>query len=705
MPIDTVEGGLITHDEYEKQLLGWVKQRGNEGLEVLKRERGYVDMGKSIEWINGDQVPLRTKAISKIVDNRLRKIVLETVSAMTDVRPIWNYETHVDNLKKQSEIYNSLARNWWRNGHIDRKLQAILTFACAGGTGYGCLTWNPTAPGGGDFELIPYDPRNVIPIGAVYSDSVQDWEGVILRQRISMEEGRRRFPSKAYAINKSTNNWLGPPTRYGGKMLDLVTSVWGVIKGNAGGGTHDQLPTTFDLLTIYFKDDTKNTGNAPRRMGDPDSNFSYVVYPIGSLNPITGKKVTSDEAMLYPRGRLVICTPDAILSDGPNPNWHGFFPVIKFTLDPLPWLLLGSSLVQDLMPLQNALNEALRGCEDGIGQWVRRGVVADRSAISPAELKAIDTRKSGMQALINSTAGEGFKVVDGPQLPEWYMAMIQLLIQQMDENSGVRGLQQLSQLNQMPAADTIEKFMDALSPMLRMRGRSLEVALAEVAEMLKVGFLQYYNAGRRVEILGKDGLTWEDFDYDPGHMVPDQVAGADPQSRESRAVTHARNFSFTVAPNSFLNVSHATQKMLILQLFRDNGVDIYSLWEALDLPNIGPIPAENIPDRMIAARKRGLQMGPTPEMVQVQEAAAIAQAQAAISQIQAAIASGGMPLNGPAGQPTGPQAGGGPPPQAGGQPPPGQLPSRVGRPPSGQQVPQMVMKDGGQRAVISESGR
>jgi hypothetical protein len=413
------------------------------------------------------------------------------------------------------------------------------------------------------------------------------------------------------------------------------------------------------------------------------------------MNPETGGITTEKEARLYPRGRFIRCTPDAILVDSPNPSWAGGFPIIRFTLDPLPWSILGASMVIDLLPMQNALNEALRGAEDGIGQWVRRGVVADRNAISKNELNAIDSRKSGLKALLNPAAGEGFKLIDGPELPEWYMKMLDFYIQQMDENSGVRGLQQLSQMKQMPAADTVEQFMDALSPLLRLRGRQLEVSLSELAEMLKIGFFQHYTMERRVQTLGGDGKTLEDFDFDPGTLVPAPRPGDAYESRQKRAATHHKNFSFSVAPNSFLNVSHATQKLLMLQLYRIGGIDIFTLWEALDIPNIGHIPVETIPERLAYARKMGLQEGPTPEMVQAQQAAALVQAQAAIMQVTQQLGisppppgQGTAPGLGPEGKiyqsGTGPQG---------------------GRPPSGQEMPQIVSKDGGTRQVISESGR
>lgn len=688
-------------EELEKYLLSWVSSQITQGLDILKRERSYNEIAEAIQYLNGEQFPLRSRAISRVVDNRLRKIALETVSALTDVRPIWNYNTYNEKYKDQSLILNKLARGWWKNAAADRRLQSTLTFACAGGSGYAALNWNPALPGGGDMELLPFDPRDVIPIEPVYSDSLQDWRGVILRQKVPVTTLRNRFPSKAHLIQGGTASPFGPKTRDQSQtgMYSVTSPMWNMVSKGADR-LLDSGPDGVDLLYIYIKDDSFNTGADCVVMGDPGTNWSYNVYPIGYRMP-DGHLVNETEAKLYPRGRLIICTPDVILKDGPNPYWHGLFPVVRFTLDPLPWSLLGGSMIGDLIPLQNALNEGLRGLEDGMAQWIRRGVKADSKSITRTNLDAIDTRKSGMKVLVNPSMGEGFELLEGPKFPEWYMSMIEFLKAEMDEISGVRGLQQLAQLKQMPSADSMEKYMDALSPLLRIRARSIEVSLGELAEMLKVGFFQYYDTSRRMQILGPDGVSLEDFDYDPGSLVPAQVGQMGPNStRQERAGQHHRNFTFSVAPNSFLNVSHTTQKMFVLQLLRSNLMDPWTAWDAFDLANVGQAPAETIPERMIAARRLGLQQGPTPEMVQMQQAAMMAQ----LGQ-QAAMAG----MMGQGGGQGGPPGGGAPP--SGGQqgqateaPPTNGTGPQGGRPPSGGKPPTFQMKDGGSRTITSESG-
>lgn len=685
----------LSVDAREKGLLSWLRLKYGEGVTVLRKERAYEQQPLAMQYVEGKQMQPGGKALSKITDNRLRKLALETAATMTDVRPIWNYETFADEFQKQGDVLNQLARAWWRNNKADKRLVNILLYALVGGSGYGLLTYNAElAQGQGDLELIPFDPRDVIPVDPTYTDNIQDWRGVILRQRLPLETVKRMFPSKAAKLQGKETSWGPMDVRTQGGTAGtsfLVSPQWDVLDGKKGG---PEAPGV-DVLRAYLKDDSLNLTDNPITLGEGD--WAYTVYPMGYAKP-DGTLATRQDARLYPRGRLVIFTPECILKDIPNPHWHGRFPVIKFTLDPLPWSLLGASIIGDLLPLQDSLNEALRGADDGLQQWVRRSVAADKRAMPKSALDALDTRKAGVKMHYNPAAGEPFKMLDGPapQVFNIYKEHIQFLKQEMEDTGGLAGVAALAQMGQMPSADTMERYMEALSPILRLRARNMELSLAELAEMLKVGFFQWYSAPRRIELLGKDGLTREDFDYDPGTMVPavEPKPGAAAPSRMELAMEHHKLFSFQVAPNSWLNVSHAQQKMFYLQLFRANMLDPWTIWDQFDIPDAGPMPAETVPERIVEARKLGLVPGPTPEIVQTQLALQLAQLQQQLMMIQQQAA---QPMGMPGAAPPGP---GGPPP--GGPKVPGPS-SGGGRPPSGQQPPHFETRDGGTRPIVAES--
>jgi hypothetical protein len=666
--------------ESDQLTLSWIDQGLRAGLSRLKQEDTYNSVGECISYLNGTGGPLRTNSqLSRVRTNRLRKINYEITSSLTDVRSIWTYETANNELKPQADIFNLLVRNWWRTSFSDRKLQDALMFSAVGGSGYLKVEWDPKQPGGGNISLVPLDPRDVIPINPAAGIHVQQWEGVAIRVTKSLAALRDRYPTKWHKLALSSKNWFDPKNNGSkSKGLEIVSPV---LDRLFSGRMPSTGPSDIDLVHIFVKDESMNTGKDPVLMGRPDTNWCYLVYPLGSIHPITKKVVTEEMAKLYPRGRLIICTPDVILEDLPNPYWHGLFPIVKFTLDPMPWSILGSSLIADLIPLQDSLNNTLQGIENGVKQWLQKAMVADSRAISKSLVKSFDSRLPGQKLMINPTLGEGVKLLDGPQLPAFIMEYVQTLVESMDDNSGVKGLRELAQLKQMPSSDTIEKFMDAQSPLLRLRARMMEQSLAEMAEMVKSMILQYYDAPRRLQILGPDGITPQDFDYDPRTMIPSlspSDAGYKPEydsrlSRIDRGMHHQKNFAFTVSPGSFLSVSNTQQKMYLLQLARMPGaplIDPWTLLENFDVPNLGPIPKGSVFDKIQQAQKLGI-YPPSPTMM----------AQAA---------------GGGGGEPGGPPAGG---------PPSGKPP---GRPPSGQSPPELVTRknpDGSERQTISESGR
>lgn len=662
-------------EESDAALLSWLDSAVKSGLALLKRESAYQGVSENIAFINGSQGSLRSNTLSRVTFNRLRKIVYEVVSSMTDVRPIWNYQTFNNKFKPQADILNKLVRNWWRNSYADRRMQDALMYSCAGGSGYLKVEWNPYLAGGGNIDLIPLDPRDVIPINPALNTSVQQWQGVAVRKTVSLPSLRQRYPEKFWKYKSLSKGWFD--SKVSPSQASSLEIISPVIDRLFAGRDPSTTSAEVDLIHVFVKDDSMNTGIEPVLMGRPGTNWCYTVYPLGSVHPVTEKVVTEAQAKLYPRGRLILCTPECILEDIPNPYWHGMFPVIKFTLDPQPWSILGSSLVSDGRPVQESLNEVLRGVEDAVKQWLRRTVIGNSQAISKGLLNKIDPRMAGQKIMLNPTAGDGLKFVEGPTLPAYIMEYARFLIDILDDNSGVKGLRELAQLKQMPSSDTIEKFLDAQSPLLRLRSAQMEQSLAELAEMVKVMIFQYYDAPRRFQILGADGLTMEDFDYDPRMLTPGlrpMDDGYTPEydifatTRTQRAEKHHRNFTFSVARNSFLNASHTQQKMFYLQLARMPTplIDPWTLLESFDVPNLGPVPDGSVFDRIQFAQQVGL-LPPSPQMMM--------QAQ-------------GPPPGGP--------GGGGP-------------PGQKGRPPSGQEPPQMVNRTdpqtGGQRQTISESGR
>lgn len=608
---------------YLQGMLKWIEAAVTEGEAILQAEPMYKDMDEAISFIMGDQTdPDRPAGLSAVFYNKLKKAIVDTVSALTDIHPLFGFKTFNSEFQNQSDVLGKLSRAWWVNNFCDVALSYVIRFAAALGTGWCKVEWDASAANGeGDIVLSWLDPRDVIPIRPQYDRDVQKWEGIIIRSARTLNELRARYPHKLGSLIEDNSPTLA--TRAWTRARQLMSRVIGPSSAEVMGSVDPRnkiakVPTT-TVYEINVKDRTLWTGDFPVTMGDPSTTWSYTVYPIGAVMP-NGKKATKDDARLYPRGRLIIATKRCILFDGPNPYWHGRFPVGRLQLDPWPWTLLPPGLAQDLIPIQKIINEIINGFLDHTRKVLRPAIKANKKSIPDSMWQRIDTRLAGLKMRTNPAAGAELEFVSPENLDPAVKDVLTMALQAIDDLSGNPAMGALSQMQQMPGADSIERFMEALSPALRMKGRLLEAFLRDIGEMVKSNFFQFYNQPRRIAILGEQGLDFSDFDYDPGTLVPSIPQGEQgyvPQldsrlDRSTRAGWHAKNFVFQITPNSLLAISQLSRKLLYLQLRAKDPtlVDRWTLYDVLEIPNGGAPPggATTITDR---AREE-LMMFPPP---------------------------------------------------------------------------------------------
>ena len=577
-----------------------------EGEAFLRSQKGYDRFQETIDGIMGETTVADQTSLSSFDANHFGKVALDMVAALTDIKPFWEYKTFNPRFDQQSAMLGKLSQSWFTNRAIDLKFSNVIKYGVSMGTGYAHLFWNPDTQ---DQDLLAEDPRDVIPIRPGNLFSIQDAQGVIIRRERPVNYLKQRFPTKAHLIKpdrdgsyaamqaQSRSNMLSNLGVTSGFMANLFSSISTKPHTNLGS-----IPVV-DEYTCYIKDDSINKTDAPVHMGDPDTNWSYWVKP--------GEK-------LYPRKRLIIFTKTAILWDGPNIYWHGLFPISKLTLDPWPWTWLGKAPMKDLLPLKNELKELLRDVAAHNRRVRRPGVVADKNSVSRATMDKLDTTRAGLKLRYNPVAGKGVEIIQEPPLDASIPTTIDWIIKQMKELSGVSDLTQLNGLNQIPSAETVEKIMESMSLSVRLRSRVMETFLREFAMMAASNFFQFYTLPQRIAVLGPSGMTFDDFDFDPGTLIPDMIdiIGADekgnPLPRYERARTFLRYFTYHVAPGSLLAASEITRKLLYLQLFRAGMVDMWTLAEVLGIPNMGEPPAGTIPERLVIQQQMGIGMTASP---------------------------------------------------------------------------------------------
>lgn len=619
----------VPDSNYESLVLGFAKDAIQEGQQFVQAQKGYEKIALSIAAIMGDKAETFPTALSSTSLNHIGKTATDLCSFMTDIKPFWEYKTQNKRYEANCELYGKLSAHWYQQRQIDLKLASGIKLITAAGTFFAHQVWNETPQ---DIDMIPEDPRDVLPIrpGSI-EFTLQDSFGVIVRRERTVNYLKRLYPSKAHLIK---------PDRDGSVSLSLANTRIGQLFASALSPFHERLfgsrpaannlprVPVCDLYTMYLDDQAEHKSVNPRYMGDWGlddqgnpralNNWSY--------------KVEKGER-LYPRKRLVIFTSTAILYDGPSIYWHGLFPLSKLTLDPWQWApWFGKGLLWDCLPVQKALDKVERVIDDHVEKWAQPDVLADRNAVAKSSLDRVNSRRAGLKLRYNALAGKDSIAIRYPDpLPEYLVAGLPgFYIEQIRTLSGASDASQLMRLNQMPASDTVDKILETMSPSIRLRSRYIEAFMREFAMMLAYNFTQFYTIKRRFTIAGDEGVLPEDFDFDPGNMLPDYPHEEDvddegnptalalargPRPRYDRAQEVMKQYSFTIAKGSLLSASEMEKKLIFLQLRRSGEIDKWTFAEVFDIPNMGTPPegANTIPQRLLAEQMMGigLNAGPT----------------------------------------------------------------------------------------------
>jgi hypothetical protein len=574
---------------------GWVLEAVQEGDRINRQDPSYENIGMAQRYVVGEQLSddrRKLQYLPRVTVNECRKSVQAHVSTLTDIKPVFGWKSSNPAYQLQADLLNKLAVAEWVTQMHDLEVGDVIKYGLVGGTGDMGVDWDPHVEGGGANSLSARDARDTLPIRPSTSKSLQMWEGVVLREEHTVNALRGMYPTKANLFRAASDTVIGSVMgKFRTAMSTLITPADPSPLGSLGTHTRKSHSGNLVLYRTYFRDRTRNLTGQSIVMGQPGTAWQYVVEP---------------NAPLYPRGRLVVCTDEVTIYDGPNTYGHGLYPVCRLRLWSVPWQLLGIPLFNDLLPLQDAINDTVNDVRLGIQQWMDPDIVYNRNAVSEATMRATDPRRPGKKVKVNPGFGEPWEKKDGPnaQVLALGLEMWRELTTAFTDKSGTANLTALLGLRQMPSADTIEKYYEALTPEIRSEARQVEAFMRDMSEMVKCNYFQYLTSAKRIAILGDAGVTLEDFDYDPHTMVPALKQGepgytpeldATNTTRDQRARFFQKQFAFVVAPNSILAINSTERKMMAMQNFRMGILDFWSYHEALETPNVGAPPAIPLP--------------------------------------------------------------------------------------------------------------
>ena len=609
--------------------LAWLQgslQRSESGL---KNGDAYKTLDETIDLIANRVISVvkKDKKRSRVSINRIKRQLREIISLLTQrIKPRWDYGTQNEQWREQADILTKRLKAWFTSNLFDRKLKEVLQWAVCG-SGYLQVGWSRAIPGYMDTDLdtCALGPDDVL---RDQGDDIQSAYATHIRKLFNFSEALARFPLSRGLLrpmrtrnttraqdNRKTTTWLSP-------FLNAIGFTrTGATAGDAGDTVNSFgfLGTDVEVYYTYVLDPKLNTSGVESHSDDlcfdmmtgiktKGTSWEYTVPYIGQQLPLDEaghfRIATSEDCYYYPTRRLLIWTVDTLIYDGPSFFWHGRVPIVQVSMDKWPWEQIGYSLAMDNISIGEAVNQIMRGVVDSFNLKFDPTLMINGKEISKTEAKKIDLREPGGR-IMRSGMLPSEDVISpindtGYEIPAQTAPILGLMMQTMDHQIGVADVSSLMELQQAPSADSTERLLQAQGPLATDYARELEKAVTEFGYMAGWNFLQFDTLQKRLKILGQGGLSFEDFNYDPGKLLPVKVPGATVGSTlMQRGLLFGRQFSFQVVPNSIFEFTDTQDKLFKFQLWRDGRfpIDPWTLAEAWNLGNFGNPTSTSIMDR------------------------------------------------------------------------------------------------------------
>ncbi len=592
-----------------------------QGQDFIEAQVGYDKIEKAMDAVfsyerssSASYAPT-SKPLSNTRVNKVAITQENIVAMLTDTRVFWNYSTNNPKYEAQSRMANKDAESWYRSRGIDMRVGDIINYYTTCGTGYGHLYYSRRL---NDMTLEAVDPRNVIPIGPVSYHTLQDAEGVVIRQPKTPAWVKAEY-DKDVAPDTGAQSIYGWFLRAMGSVTGKSTVTGPLSPDRKHADSPIPKTPTVYLNTMYLNDPRTNPYGYDVHMGGWEkkedgqmvgkNQWSYIVKP---------------GMPLFPFKRLIVWANGVKLYDDTSPYWHAMYPLIKLTLNPQPNSFLGKAPLWDILPLNDSLNGILRVIDNNAAQHGQPGAVADRN-VSRAEFTKFNTAVPGFKIKTNMASGKGIQIINPPQLAQSLWQHIDKIETWIKELAGTADIGNMASLNQLPSGDTIDTIVKAMTPGIRRRSRIIEFFMVELAEMYLYSIAEFDTLSKRIAKFGPSAVTDEDFDYDPGSFIPDDIPdgqpgdiastldaiGSGPRPNYERARAMFQSFEYKFDPASLLN-SAAQQELLQLFLLAKMGyISVFTLLEKAGIKNFAPpslqIPADEI-GRLALQQQLGIGM-------------------------------------------------------------------------------------------------
>jgi hypothetical protein len=583
-------GTFDRSDGYARRLIAWRDSLLRQGMEEMRSWKDLQEIDQTIAYLEGSFYDANRPAYrSSYVDNYLADMRREALSSLSQIRPTIDVTSSVKEYKQQAETVHKYIRALWFKQNLDMTVVDWIDHALFG-TGF-----LKHVAGENVFQFSAHGADQVIPV--LCNGQLQESVAVIYQNYKPLPYFYAKFGKEKceglerYTVNLSRSlsqdKYVRPSSvpEYTWNAMSPAMKRRMSMRGGPvreSEGTYVPFPV-IELKEVYFDDWSINeSGNDEfvqnKDLHPSEYNYHYIVPP---------------GARLFPRKRLAIFAGDRIMYDGPSPFWHGLYPFTMLQLNPCVWSPGGISKYRDIIPQNKAINRIGAGVEEATARAMNMNVIGKRGAIPDAAWDSFQPAKPAQKIQANPIYQKGdMAYMDPPILPSYVGEFLRYNVETIKKRSGSLDISGLAKKKQVPGGEAIEQMRETMSGPFQLESRYVEVALEQAGEQMVSNIFQYATLSGRMQILGVDGETPEDFDYNAGTMVPSSAP------KES----HWRTFSMKIAPGSTHGMSKMQKKVEAFTMFKAGALSMAGLYRQTEFPeNVDAVQKE-----MLAEHEKGI---------------------------------------------------------------------------------------------------
>lgn len=568
----------LVGDGYERQIQYWREQFRQEAFDTARLNEELKKIPNYIKAIQGEFWDRRRPRYkSTFYSNRIDKARVDNLALLTDSRPSIDVYSRRAELQDQSKILRRVLEHEWLEKTMDLDLVRVADIAKLMGTGF----WKIAAYYPGTMKVTACGPDSVLPVQPGFG--IQESTGVLYKTWKAISFYKKRFPFDADGIEREASIF---DVRAGNAKYNRPDNmdeyIWNGLSpamqramsaANPPPEAQSSIFKSVELQEIYVDDPSINESRRPVLMRHP-------YWPLDAYN--WWYWVQPGEP-LYPRKRLLVFGGRKRLYDGPSPFWHGLYPFAALKLNPVPWSFWGLSQYRNLLPINAAINDIVAGVLDMVKRALNPQAITKTGAIPPASWKEFFSDMPGAKLYMGpmSQVNTDLRYMDPPNIPAYvFQMLLQYLIPEFDKMSNAVDINSLAKKKQMPSGETIDQMRDTLNTSLRLEERYLEVFLRDVGVQGISNIFQFYTTKQRMMKWGGDGVTLDDFDTDPGSLVPDTALPK---------WDHWKNFGLLVKPGSVHGGAKDREKLYAMNLYGRGALPLQELYRILEMPNPGEL--------------------------------------------------------------------------------------------------------------------